>query len=74
MLLDLNECPLCGGRKTNADFCAACTSEIEGPPGPGVGRTTRTAAAFRILVRNGRMGHYREMAAKQARARLEAKP
>ncbi len=60
MLIDANECPLCGGRKADADFCEACTAEIEAAGKrwdgvlPPLASVCRAAKALEIMRRNGR--------------------
>ena len=75
MLLDLNECPLCGGRKTDTDFCDACTAEIEEAarvPKLGVlQHLARALAASKIASRNGRFALTYQRAREQAARRSE---
>lgn len=65
MLIDVNECPLCGGRKTDTDFCDACTEEMDAAP-----KWRRPLAAIEIARRNGRFTTYFERGKRSARAAI----
>ena len=66
MLIDVNECPLCGGRKSDADFCAGCTQEMDAAP-----KWRRMMTAVEIARRNGRFTTYFERGKRSAAARLK---
>ena len=76
MLIDVNECPLCGGRKTDSDFCEACAAEIEAAGKrwdgvlPPLAAVFRARAAIDIMHRNGRERVVWDRAKAQAEKRL----
>jgi methionyl-tRNA synthetase len=72
MLIDANECPLCGGRKADSDFCEVCTAEIEAAPlanMPMIGDHMKRMVAFAIMQRNNRLGVVWDRAKAQAEKR-----
>ena len=74
MLIDANECPLCGGRKTDADFCETCTAEIEAADphwfcAVWINRAVRAVKALEIMRRNGRERVVWDRAKKQTEKR-----
>ena len=70
MLIDVNECPLCGGRKSDTDFCEDCIQEMDAAP-DWLGSARRAITAATIMCRNGRLATYFERGKRSAAARLK---